>query len=253
MYPCVQPCDTLHIETRPIENINIGDVTVFRRTGRLFGHRVFGKGVDEHGPYIVTRPDRSPQGNDGQIRERDILGVVSKIERKGKRVPTTPIPLRCQAKARVLIWECWNRHVKPGFIHVLRRVRLLKTCGVIASVCLRLLRPQFRYEVRTPLKPMQSHDLYRMFPPDKFDVSLPIHQGKPVLEWTLVLYLNQGQSPAAWATMIRTPEGCPSGKGWHVANVKTRLRYNAIGLNIKVLRKAWEILARNGMAIKPDA
>ena len=253
MYPCVQPGDTLHIETHSMEDIRIGSIAVFRRNGRLFGHRVFAKGADDDGPYVVTRPDRSDQSGDGPIREQNILGVVSKIERNGKQVSTTPIALKGLVKTRAMILEWWDVHARQRVINGIERVQRLSVYENIAPLWFKLFRPQIRFEVRTPLKPRQSHDLYRLFPSDEFDVSLPIQQGKPVMEWTLALYLNAAKTSAAWATLIRSPEGCPLGMGWHIANMRTQLRYQGIGLDNAVTGKAGEILARTGMAIRQEA
>ena len=253
MYPCVQPGDTLHIEARLMDDISIGSIAVFRRNGHLFGHRAIAKGVDDDGPYIVTRPDRSNQGNDGPIREQNILGVVSKIERNGKQVSTTPIPLKGLAKVRAMFLEWLDVHARVLVINGLGQVQRLRIYQNIASLYLKIFHPQFRYEVRTPLKPRQSHDLYRMFPPDQFDVSLPIQQGKHVMEWTLALYLNAAKTSAAWATLIRSPDGCPLGMGWHIANLRTQVRYQGVGLDKAVIGKAGEILARTGMGIRQEA
>jgi hypothetical protein len=105
MYPCVQPGDTLHIESRPIEDVKVGDITVVRHDGLLFGHRTIAKGEDEDGPYIVTRPDRSNRGSDGPTYKENILGVVKRIERRGKQASTAPKPLSGYAKARASLWE----------------------------------------------------------------------------------------------------------------------------------------------------
>ena len=86
MYPCVRPGDVLRIESRAAEEVAIGDIAVCRRPGYLFGHRTIDKGVEDGRRYIVTRPDRSSSGSDGPTYGEDVLGIVTAIERKGKRV-----------------------------------------------------------------------------------------------------------------------------------------------------------------------
>lgn len=246
MYPCVQPGDTLHIESRLIEDTKVGDIAVVRHNGFLFGHRTIAKGGDEDGPYIVTRPDRSNHGNDGPTHKENILGVVTRIERRGKQASTNPKPLSFCEKARVSLWEWWNWDARMRLIKRLERVQRLRLYKSIAALCLKALHPQRRYEVRLPLKPGQSHDLYRVFPPDQLNVSQSLQQGKPVMEWTLALYLDAQRIPAGWATMIRRPESCPRGKGWHIMDLWVRIRYRGAGLEDTISQQAEKILARSG-------
>jgi hypothetical protein len=249
MYPCVQPGDTLHIESHPIEDIKVGDIAVVRHNGFLFGHRTIAKGEDEDGPYIVTRPDRCHQGNDGPTHEENILGVVKRIERRGKQASTKPISLKGYSKARVSLWEWWNWDARLRLIKGLEQVQRLRMYKSIAALCVKALHPQDRYEVRVTLKPGQTHDLYRVFPPDQFDVNQPLQQGKPVMEWTLALYLNAMRIPTGWATMICHPESCPRGEGWHIMDLWVRIRYRGAGLEDTISQQAEKILARSGAGL----
>lgn len=249
MYPCVQPGDTLHIESRPIEDIKIGDIAVVRHNGFLFGHRTIAKGEDKDGPYIVTRPDRSNHGSDGPTHEENILGVVQRIERRGKQASTEPKPLKGYAKARVSLWEWWYCDARLVLIKGLERVQRLRLYKSIAALCVKALHPQLRYEVRLPLKPGQTHDLYRVFSPDQFDVNQPLQQGKQVMEWTLALYLDETPASAGWVTLIRRPKECPRGKGWHIDDLWVRIRSRGAGLEDALARQAEKILARSGAAL----
>jgi hypothetical protein len=246
MYPCLQRGDTLYIESRLIEGIKVGDIAVVRHNGFLFGHRMIARGEDEDGPYIVTRPDRSNDGNDGPTRGEDVLGVVTRIERRGKQASTAPKALSGCAKVRLSLWEWWNWDARLRFIPVIERVQHLRIYQNITQLCLKALHPLMRYEVRAPLTPGQSHDLYRVFPADRFDISQPLHQGKPIIEWTLLLYLNTTRTPAAWITMIRSPEECPRGKDWHIWYLWVRIRFRGAGLDKALVSKARDILARSG-------
>jgi hypothetical protein len=249
MYPCVQPGDTLHIESRLIEDIMVGDIAVVRHNGFLFGHRTIAKGEDKDGPYIVTRPDRSNHGNDGPTYGENILGVVTRIERRGKQASTNPKPLSFCEKARVSLWEWWNWDARLRMSKRLERIQRLRLYKSIAALCVKALHPQLRYEVRAPLKPGQTHDLCRVFPPEQFDVNQPLQQGKPFMEWTLALYVDATRTPSGWATLVHRPEECPRGKGWHIEDLWVRIRYRGAGLDKAVVSKAGDILARSGMAI----
>lgn len=249
MYPCVQSGDTLHIESRPIEDVEVGNITVVRHHGLLFGHRTIAKGEDKDGPYIVTRPDRSKQGSDGPTYGENILGVVTGIERRGTQASTAPIPLRGYTKIRVTLWEWWNWEARLRLIKALEWIQRLHLYKCIAALCVQALHPQLRYEIRVPLKPGQAHDLCRVFPPEPFDVNQPLQQGKPVMEWMLALYVDATHTPAGCATLVRRPEECTRGKGWYIDDLRVRIRFRSAGLEDTIFRQAEKILARSGAVL----
>ena len=90
MYPCIRPKDALHLESRNAGGIQVGDIAVYRRFNRLFAHRTIDKGSKDGHDYIVTRPDTARLGNDGPSFDKDILGIVVRIERNGVLIDTKP-------------------------------------------------------------------------------------------------------------------------------------------------------------------
>jgi hypothetical protein len=84
MYPCIHPGDAIYILPKSVEEIHAGEVVVYRRYNRLFSHRAIAKGTDEKGAYVITRPDTGKYGDDGPVFDGDILGVVERIERRGR-------------------------------------------------------------------------------------------------------------------------------------------------------------------------
>ena len=88
MYPCIIPGDVLRIEPRSANEIRIGDVAVYKRCNRLFAHRTINKGQKNNLNYIITRPDTARYGNDGPSFDKDILGIVSNVERKNRILDT---------------------------------------------------------------------------------------------------------------------------------------------------------------------
>ena len=250
MFPCVQPGDVLHIESRPIEQVAVGDIAVFRRGAALFGHRAIAKGIDNGKPYIVTRPDRTKQGGDGSTYGDDVLGVVTAIERRGARVPLHPQPLRGVAALRAAGWEWWNWEAFPRLIERIGAVQCRAWYRRIASAWLDIARPRLSYRVRLPLNAAQAHDLYHEVPPDDFDAAQATWQGRPVTRWTLAVRLNAQRAPAATAAFALHPPECPRGAGWRLEDTQTRLRYRGIGLEETLIRQAEAILARSGMRLQ---
>ncbi|MGA2737708.1 MAG: S24/S26 family peptidase [Bryobacteraceae bacterium] len=82
MFPCMQPGDLLEIR-RPAGPIQTGDVVVFDRHGRLVVHRVVG----QTGDLLITRGDRL-RYPDAPVPAAAILGCVTAIERRGRRIGT---------------------------------------------------------------------------------------------------------------------------------------------------------------------
>jgi signal peptidase I len=88
MFPSMQPGDLLEIR-RPAGPIQTGDVVVFKRHGRLVVHRVVG----QTGDLFITRGDRL-RYPDAPVPAADILGFVTAIERRGRRIAPRLTALR---------------------------------------------------------------------------------------------------------------------------------------------------------------
>lgn len=250
MFPCVQLGDLLHIESRTIEQVQVGDIAVFRRDASLFGHRIIAKGTREGNLYIVTRPDRTKQGDDGPTYGDDMLGVVTAIERRGARMPLHPQSLRGIASLRAAGWEWWNWDACPHLIERIAALQHRASYRRITSAWWSVARLRISFIVRVPLNASQSHDLYRELSPTAFDVSQSSWQGKPVMRWMLALHLNGARPPAASATINWHPEGCPRGAGWRVDEMQMRARYRGAGLDEAIIAQAEAILARSGMTLQ---
>lgn len=251
MYPTVRPGDMLHIESRTVDEVAVGDIAVCRRPGYLFGHRTIGKGVEDGRTYIVTRPDTVRQGHDGPTFDEDVLGIVTVIERSGKLLAPRPRkytwPARVYLGARLALVEALPT-AREWLIGVLPRVQRGAVYRWLARLWLAITRPQVSYVVRLPLRAGQTHDLYRPLPPAEFDVSQPTWQGRPPDCWTLALHLNRGRRPAAWATFALCPPECPHA-GWWLSEVQARVRYRGLRFEAHLIRKADEIFARSGVTL----
>ncbi len=249
MFPCIQPGDVLHVEARTLERVQVGEIAVFRRNQALFGHRVIEHGVQDGQHMIVTRPDRTREGDDGPAFAEEILGVVTVIERGGVRMPLHPQPLGCLAAWHAAAWEWWHWEVRPKLIEHLGALQQGGWYRSLASIWFRLVQPHLSFVVRVPLSVQQLHDLYREMPPEKFDLAQISWQGKPIVRWLLALHLNGAHSPAVSVTLSQHPEGCPRGTGWRVDELKIRARYRGAGLEQVLIQQAETLLARGGMKL----
>src|SRR5437867_6765581 len=71
MLPAIWPGDVLTIRRRPMSAVRCGDVAVFVRGDRVFGHRV----IAHHDPHLVTQCHSLPSP-DAPVTQAEMLGVA---------------------------------------------------------------------------------------------------------------------------------------------------------------------------------
>ena len=81
MLPSLRPGDEVELRSAALHTLEIGDVVAFRRTDRLFVHRVIERNSQRQ---LVTRGDALPQV-DPPISQQELLGKVSAVFRNGER------------------------------------------------------------------------------------------------------------------------------------------------------------------------
>jgi signal peptidase len=110
MVPAMRPGDLITVERAGTADISPGEIVVFARAGRLVVHRVTGiaapaaakSGGPETGPVLQTRGDCARR-NDPIVRESELLGRVTQIERGGRRMqPCTKLGTGQQVISRLL-------------------------------------------------------------------------------------------------------------------------------------------------------
>lgn len=240
MYPTIRPGDVVRIQSRTAVNISVGDIAVYRRIKLLFSHRVVETGQENGRPYVATRPDGTLDGNDGRTFDENLLGVVTAIERKGKRMPLQkanyPWLVRRYFDLRVALIK-----TEPAFFlwknKILERVQNNALYRWIAKTGLTLARPRISFTVRLPM-PALGEAVYRQLSPETFDTKMD-WRGKPVTRWTLTLHLNGANQPAAWAKFARDEE-----EKWRMEEMFVREWYRGAGLDETLRHQADKILLR---------
>jgi signal peptidase len=110
MVPAMRPGDLITVERARAAEIAPGEIVVFTRSGRLVVHRVTGvtaapglaKSVSESEPALQTRGDCARR-KDPIVRDSELLGRVTQIERSGHRVqPRTKLGTGQQIISRLL-------------------------------------------------------------------------------------------------------------------------------------------------------
>jgi signal peptidase len=79
MLPAIRPGDVLTIKRHKQEELQPGEVVLFRRNGRLTAHRILSSSIDG----LLTQGDSLP-AMDQPVPAGEVVGLVVKIERNGR-------------------------------------------------------------------------------------------------------------------------------------------------------------------------
>jgi len=91
MIPAIYPEDILLVRRQPAANVRRGQVVLASRGGRFYAHRVVGT-VEERGEKAwITRGDALRE-DDPPFSESDVLGVVSGVIRRGRKIKIAERP-----------------------------------------------------------------------------------------------------------------------------------------------------------------
>lgn len=242
MYPCIRPYDVLHIAPRDAGQIRIGDIAVYRRFNRVYGHRTIAKGKDKGLDYILTRPDTAKLGDEGPTYDKDIVGIVSHIERKGKSVDT--------AKKDYNVFKKIGFHVLLKFFYFrqglfckvvsfITYIQYFQFYHKMAKVIFSKLGKEIEYSVKIPLNNEKMGKFYKKITLEKLiDWNIQKDQNS-FLRWILSLDVNSSQ--AGSLSFVFRPKGCPF-SGWWLLERKIRIRYRGTGMEEGLFEKAEQLL-----------
>lgn len=125
MVPSIFPGDTLIVRRTSPEGACRGEVVLFAREGRFYAHRLVGK-TREGGPIrLIARGDALGK-NDPPFAEKELLGRVTAVIRRGKRIELDDA--HSAASQRLLQWivHRYGSSVKWLLRWHLRRARLFR-------------------------------------------------------------------------------------------------------------------------------
>ena len=91
MLPALWPGDLLLIETVPADQVQVGDIALVGRAGKLCAHRVTSRTGDSGDARWITRGD-AMRAADLPVTEAELLGRVTSVIRDGK-VVAVPVKL----------------------------------------------------------------------------------------------------------------------------------------------------------------
>ncbi|MDD5155134.1 MAG: hypothetical protein PHF11_01450 [Candidatus Omnitrophica bacterium] len=248
MYPCVHPKDTLCIEPKNAKDIEIGDIAVYRRYNSLLAHRTIDKGKDGNLNYIVTRPDTVKCGNDGRTFDEDILGIISRIERKGNILSPKKKEHSLTEKIflnLILKWFYLKRYLFTLIIYIITYMQQFKAYRRMAKYLFLKNDDKMAFSINVPLNHKATDRFYKLISPEEL-VILNSHADKEsISNWNITL--NIGSKQAAYLSFVYKPKNCPF-SGWWMSNAKISMRYRGTKVEEKFLQRIDELLRQSGIS-----
>ena len=242
MYPCIRPDDVLRIEPRSIQEINIGDIAVFRRFNRLFAHRAIEKGNDNGSTFIITKPDTARFGNDGSTFDKDILGIVSRIERRGRFLTTQKrdYGLLKRAGLGIFLFRYYSkRYLYQKIVYLITLIQQLPIYRSIARPILYKNKTNISFSVHFPLNNDITKRLEAKVLPEELVKMNSSFDGSRMLRWTLVMKVDAKQT--ASVSLVYRPKDCLL-PGWWVSDFRLKVKYRRTHIQERLIKQLDEML-----------
>ena len=181
-----------------------------------------------------------------------MLGVVTAIEGKGKRLSThqaAPVwSERIFLTAKLSLLAFYARQA-PRLSKLLTGIQKTWPYQRLIGLCFRFGRIKPQIVVHVPLRSRQRHDLVRVFTTDDFDPSELTYEKSRAARFELAVIFNKKFPPVARASFSHRPPQCPH-PGWRLDALGVRIRYRGAGFEKALLTKAEKMLAKRGMSFQ---
>ncbi|MFC1632263.1 GNAT family N-acetyltransferase [Candidatus Omnitrophota bacterium] len=245
MYPALKKGDILKITPAKANNLEIGDIPVYRSRDRLYAHRVVDKQVINGEQFIITRADTARVAGDNKtgqaVPEKDILGKIKEIERGEKifsphRKPATAGEefFYKTAKVRKTLTGLIERLFQAALIQA-QSLRLYAALGKIITV---KLKRQFSFELAVPFSNPGLNRAYRYIRlADNQTIDCP--DFKKAQNFHLVMKINN--RPIGCLSFLNRPQPCPYPGVW-LSDAYVRWRYRKLGLEAILKSRAEQFL-----------
>ena len=250
MFPVLKKGDILKITSAKIDDIKISDIPVYRSQDKLYAHRVVDKQVIDGKKFIITRSDGSgglgSNKNGDKVSEENILGKIEEVKR-GRKLFSTK-----RREATV-----WDNFLYKKTITSLKLIALLKE--ILETILIKIqsfnfyevfakklalrMKPHFNFELAIPFANERLNRLYNYIPL-KDNKRIDFSMLKEAKNFRLVMKSNN--RPIGCVSFLNRPGSCPY-KGFWVGDFYIRLRYRRLGFDLILLRKAEDILKKEGV------
>jgi hypothetical protein len=246
MFPSARPGDILHVEPQTAEQINIGDIVALKKFPILLAHRAIAKNQERGRTYIITQPDRMGRWdeNDGPSFDEDILGVVTHLERDGRKIEVSPPRDAFWEKVVTGLRLAWMEGWGSCIERLYPLFRVAQQTGAYRKLVknLRLLDDKgIDYWVHIPWK--TNGALFRKLNLSEFAV-LDFEPRSSVLEWNMLFYVNS--RPAGNMSFVYKPDSCPY-KGCWLSNASLRIRYRGTIVEEEIFQQVSGALGEKGI------
>lgn len=247
MYPVLKKGDVLDIIPARIDEMEIGDIPVYRSRGKLYAHRIVDKQLREGKRYVLTRPDSIGDISDNKksewILEEDILGRIETVRREEKVFS----PEKKSATARE---KFFYKKIK-AFLNL--KVSLKKALGALLVKLQSLwlyqalgerlttaIKPFFSFKIGIPFSNQLLNRVYNYIPLKESEKIIFSRLKKTSFFYLILRCYNIS---LGYLAILNRPENCPY-QGFWIGEVYIRLRYRGLGLDSILLSKAKKFLKK---------
>jgi hypothetical protein len=249
MYPCIRQGDIIYIQPKSAEDIEIEEVAVYRRNNHLFSHRTIAKGRNEKGHYIITRPDTAKYKDDGPSYNENILGVVTRIERKNRVF--TPVKKDYNLLERIGVLFCLNYFcIRQYFLHkviyLIIFLQQFKLYRLIARLFSKNLYKKINYMFSIPLHNKATDKFFKKVTESELVDLVSNNQNHSILRWKIALKVNSKQ--VASLSFILRPYNYKLDRCWLV-EAQIGIRYRGTVIDEVLLAKTDELLRLMGVSV----
>jgi signal peptidase I len=248
MYPHLRPGDLFFIDPKNVDDIKIGDIAIFRRGISLIGHRTIAKGHDEIGSYIITKADNSKYPDVCPTYDDDILGVVSSVERKGKKVNPNHKINTVESLYFSLLHGLFSKYnlAQPRILFFTSLIQGSRIYQNIFSLYLNPSNFDLSFIVNLPLNRRSTCDLYRKLTLEGFERQFRDSANSDSLDsWNLIIVTGDNIKLASATFLLQIGERFIA--RWWITDIHVRLAHRGMGLEKRLLIKAEEILSMSGV------
>jgi len=248
MYPCICQGDIIYMQSKNVEKIQVGEVTVYRRNNRLFSHRAIAKGTDEKRAYVITRPDTARYGDDGPTFNEDILGVVARVERGGKIA--NPVKRDYGLIEKIWFGFClkyfyFKQLLLQKTVFLAAFLQQFKLYRPAAGIFFQNLKKDMTFIFSVPAHSKVTDKFYRKVSEEELRGLISGSTDGLMSKWTIALKINSKET-ASMTFLLRdkSREFC----GWWLVGAEIRIRHRGTFIEKALLDKVGGLLRQAGIS-----
>lgn len=246
MFPVLKRGDHLRVKAACLEEMNVGDIAIFKDSFRFYSHRVVDRQLIDPVPCLITQPDTSPPGRyDPPVTQEMLVGKVLQVERRGRALS----PRRRRSNSG----ERFSYFVSSGFEDLAKRGKRRLAKGLDCAQSL----PAYRTIGRFLTRQLRSKAVFYLALPTLSGIEARFYKNIPIDEASVdllnlkspVLYLVMAveNQKVGFLGFIKRPQACPH-LGWWIHKLYIRMKYRGLGFGTLLMKKAEQVITRVGIS-----